>query len=313
MRIGFNTKYQSFLADLNRLSSEINASQLKISSGKKFLRPSDDPPSAVITLNYKQGISVIERYGKAIDEGLAFLRAQESTLGQVEDLIARAKTLAINSVNATNDVNARQAIAKDIDSIVSTLLSLANSQLGEKYIFSGDKTTGFEEGTKPFMLVKETLPNGQVIERVVYNGSVEQASIGYDKDMKLTLGETGQKIFMETGVFETLLALKRTLQADNNIDYQKEQYYIQSFIGKLDEIFNAISGYRGEVGAKISHLETKRDLYEDFKQTIQKNLAEAESADLAELATKLQSLSIAYDAALKAVAMVSDLSLAKYL
>jgi len=313
MRIGFNTKYQSFLADLNRLSSEINASQLKISSGKKFLRPSDDPPSAVITLNYKQSISVIERYGKAIDEGLAFLRAQESTLAQVEDLIARAKTLAINSVNATNDVNARQAIAKEIDSIVSTLLSLANSQLGEKYIFSGDKTTGFEEGTKPFMLVKETLPNGQVIERVVYNGSVEQASIGYDKDMKLTLGETGQKIFMETGVFETLLALKRTLQADNNIDYQKEQYYIQSFIGKLDEIFNAISGYRGEVGAKISHLEMKRDLYEDFKQTIQKNLAEAESADLAELAIKLQSLSIAYDAALKAVAMVSDLSLAKYL
>jgi flagellar hook-associated protein 3 FlgL len=313
MRIGFNTKYQSFLADLNRLSSEINASQLKISSGKKFLRPSDDPPSAVITLNYKQGISVIERYGEAIDEGLAFLRAQESTLGQVEDLIARAKTLAINSVNATNDVNARQAIAKEIDSIVSTLLSLANSQLGEKYIFSGDKTTGFEEGTKPFMLIKETLPNGQVIERVVYNGSVEQASIGYDKDMKLTLGETGQKIFMETGVFETLLALKRTLQADNNIDYQKEQYYIQSFIGKLDEIFNAISGYRGEVGAKISHLETKRDLYEDFKQTIQKNLAEAESADLAELATKLQSLSIAYDAALKSVAMVADLSLAKYL
>jgi flagellar hook-associated protein 3 FlgL len=131
--------------------------------------------------------------------------------------------------------------------------------------------------------------------------------------MKLNLGETGQKIFMETGVFETLLALKRTLQADNNIDYQKEQYYIQSFIGKLDEIFNAISGYRGEVGAKISHLETKRDLSEDFKQTIQKNLGEAESADLAELATKLQSLSIAYDAALKAVAMVSDLSLAKYL
>jgi flagellar hook-associated protein 3 FlgL len=57
-------------------------------------------------------------------------------------------------------------------------------------------------------LIKETLPNGQVIERVVYNGSVEQASIGYDKDMKLTLGETGQKIFMETGVFETLLGLK---------------------------------------------------------------------------------------------------------
>jgi len=313
MRIGFNTKYQSFLADLNRLSSEINTSQLKISSGKKFLRPSDDPPSAVITLSYKQGISVIERYGRAIDEGVAFLRAQESTLSQVEDLVARAKTLAINGVNATNDVNARQALAREIDSIISTLISLANSQLGEKYIFAGNKTTGFEEGVQPFMLLRETTPDGQIIEKVVYNGSAEPVSIGYDKGMKLTLGESGQKIFMETGLFETLLGLKRTLQANNHIDYEREQHYIQSFIGKLDEIFNSISGYRGMVGTKINHLETKRELYRDFKQTIETNLAEAESADLAELATKLQSLSIAYDAALRAVAMVADLSLAKYL
>ncbi len=313
MRIGFNTKFQSFLADLNRLSSEINSSQLKISSGKKFLRPSDDPPSAVITLNYRQGISVIERYQKAIDEGVAFLRAQESTLSQVEDLVARAKILAINSVNATNDLNARQAIANEVDSIINTLLTLANSQLGEKYIFAGDRTTGYPEGTKPFMLLRETLPEGQIIERVVYEGSTESAFINYDQGARLVLGETGQKIFMETGLFETLFALKRTLKADNRIDYEKEQYYIQSFIDKLDEIFNQISGFRGEVGTKITHLETKKELYIDFKQTIEVNLGEAESADLAELATKLQSLSIAYDAALRAVAMVSDLSLAKYL
>lgn len=313
MRIGFNTKYQSFLADLNRLSSEINASQLKMSSGKKFLRPSDDPPSAVITLNYKQGISVIERYERAIDEGLAFLRAQESTLSQVEDLVARAKILALNAANDTNDAIARQAIANEIDSVISAILSLANSQLGEKYLFAGNKTTGYEEGQRPFMLVKETLPNGQIIEKVVYTGSTEPASIGYDKGMELTLGDSGQAIFMDTGLFETLIALKRTLQANNDIDYILEQYNIQSFIAKLDEIFNEISAHRGKVGAKISHLETKKDLYLDFKMTLQKNLGEAESADLAELATKLQSLTIAYDAALKSVAMVADLSLAKYL
>jgi flagellar hook-associated protein 3 FlgL len=67
------------------------------------------------------------------------------------------------------------------------------------------------------------------------------------------------------------------------------------------------------VGAEISHLETKKNLYEDFKQTLQTNLGETESADLAELATKLQSLTIAYDAALRATAMVSGMSLAKYL
>lgn len=313
MRIGMNTKFGAVLADLERLSSEITLHQLKLSSGKNFLRPSDDPPAVVITLNYKQGISRIDRYLRAIDEGYAFLKSQEATLGNVEDLIARAKVLAIQSANATQDLNARKAIAEEIDHLVQSLLALANSQLGEKYLFSGQKTTGFPPGETPFKLVKETLPDGQIIERVIYQGSTEDFEIGYDKDMKMTLGENGQKVFMDSGVFETLLSLKRTLLADNQIDYQKEQYNIQEAIKKLDEIYNHFAEKRGKIGAQMAHLETKKTLYEDFKQTLESNLGEVESADLAKLASRLQSLSIAYEAALKATALFSDMSLAKYI
>ncbi len=313
MRIGMNTKFGSFLADLERLSSEITKNQLKISSGKNFLKPSDDPPSAVITLNYKQGITKIERYTKALDEGYAFLKAQESVLAQVEDLIARAKILAQQGANATNDLSARKAIANEIDGLVQNLLSLANSQLGEKYLFGGQKTTGYAKGEAPFKIVRETLPTGQVIERVIYQGSTEDFQIGYDKDMKLTVGENGQKIFMDSSLFETLLSLKRTLLADNQIDYQKEAYNIQEAIGNLDRIFNYIAEKRGEVGSRMMHFETKKQLYEDFKGTLESNLGNIESADLAKLASRLQSLSIAYEAALKAVALFSDLSLAKYI
>ncbi len=313
MRIGFNTKFRSILADLNRLSSEINLIQLKISSGKNFTRPSDDPSSVVVSLNYKQGISNIEKYQKAIDDGLSILKSQESTLGNVQDLIARAKVLAIQAANDTQNAQSRQAIANEIDGIISVILSLANSQLGEKYLFAGKKTSGYSPGEKPFEIIRETLPDGEIIEKIIYNGSVEDLEIGYDKDMAITLGKNGQEIFMDSGLFETLFALKRTLQANNNIDYKKEQYNIQEFIGKLDNIYNYISAERGGIGSQISHLETKKNLYQDFRQTLETNLGNVESADLAELVTKLQSLTIAYDAALRATAMISNLSLAKYL
>uniref|UniRef100_A0A7V6CEC9 Flagellar hook-associated protein 3 n=1 Tax=Thermodesulfobacterium geofontis TaxID=1295609 RepID=A0A7V6CEC9_9BACT len=315
MRIGFNTRFRSILADLNRLSSEINLTQLKISSGKNFLRPSDDPSSVVISLNYKQGISNIEKYQRAIEDGLSILRSQEATLGNVQNLIARAKVLAIQAANDTQNAQSRQAIANEIDGIISAILSLANSQLGEKYIFAGKKTSGYTSGEKPFELVKETLPDpdGQIIEKVVYNGSVEDLEVGYDENLSINLGKSGQKIFIDSGLFETLLGLKRTLQANNTVDYEKEQYNIQEFIGKLDNVYNYISAERGEIGSQISHLETKKNLYQDFKETLQINLGNVESADIAELATKLQSLTIAYDAALRATVMVSDLSLAKYL
>jgi len=313
MRIGFNTKFRSILADLNRLSSEINLTQLKIASGKNFLRPSDDPSSVVVSLNYKQGISNIDKYQRSIEDALGVLRSQESTLGDVQDLIARAKVLAIQAANDIQNAQSRQAIANEIDGIISAILALANSQLGEKYIFAGKKTSGYSAGEKPFELIKESLPDGQIIERVIYNGSVEDLEVGYDEGLSIKLGRNGQKIFMDSGLFETLLALKRTLQDNNNVDYEKEQYEIQNFIDKLDNIYNCISAERGKIGSQISHLETKKNLYQDFKQTLETNLGNIESADLAELATKLQSLTIAYDAALRATAMVSDLSLAKYL
>lgn len=313
MRIGFNTKYNAILSDLNRLSSEINLIQLKISSGKNFLKPSDHPSEVVISLNYKQGIARIEKYQKAIEDGLAFLKAQESALASTEELVARAKILAINAANATQNQDSRKAIAQEIDNVLKAILSLANSQLGEKYLFGGQKTSGFKEGSLPFSLKKETLPTGQIIEYVVYNGSTENFEISYDKDMSLSLGENGQRVFMDSGIFETLLGLKRLLERDNQIDYQREQYEIQNFVEKLDIIYNHISEKRGKVGAQISHLETKRELYIDFKQTLESNLGNVESADLAELATKLQRLTIAYDAALKAAAMVSGMSLVKYI
>lgn len=313
MRIGMNTKFGAVLADLERLSSEITLNQLRLSSGKNFLRPSDDPPASVVSLNYKQGIARIERYMRAIDEGYAFLKSQEATLSNVEDLVARAKVLAIQAANATQDIHARRATAKEIDHLVESLLALANSQLGEKYLFGGKKTTGYPPGESPFKLIKETLPDGQGIERVIYQGSTEDFEIGYDKDMKMSLGESGQKVFMDSGVFETLLALKRTLLANNEINYQMEQYDIQEFIGKLDQIYNYFSEKRGKIGAQMAHFEIKKTLYEDFKQTLESNLGAVESADLARLATRLQSLSIAYDAALRATSLFADMSLAKYL
>lgn len=313
MRIGTNTKYENILLELNRLSSEINKTQIKIATGKNYLKPSDDPVSAVVSLNYKQGIARIDKYQSAIQEGLSFLKAQESVLGNVQDLISRVKVLAIQSANATQNQETRIAIANEIEGILEALISLANSQIGEKYLFAGSKTTGYHSGQKPFQLLKENLPDSQVIERVIYSGSLENYEIGLDKNLKIELGKNGQVIFMDSSLFETLISLKNSLKSNLEVDYYEEDYNIQFFIDKLDEVYNYIGFYRGEVGAKINHLETKKSLYEDFKNTLESLLGDREGADLTKLATDLQRLTTAYEAALKATALITDLSLAKFI
>lgn len=313
MRIGTNTKYENILLELNRLSSEINKTQIKISTGKNYLKPSEDPTGVVVSLNYKQGIAKIDKYQKALEEGLAFLRAQESVLGNVQELISRAKVLAIQAANATHNPETRTAIANEIEGLLETLIALSNSQIGEKYIFAGSKTTGYSAGQKPFQYYKETLPDGQIIEKVIYQGSLENYTISFDKDLKMELGKNGQIIFMDSGLFETLISLKNALRSNLEIDYHEEDYNIQIFIDKLDQIYNHFGFRRGEVGAKINHLETKKNLYEDFRNTLESLLGEREGADLTELATYLQRLTTTYEAALRATVMITDLSLAKFI
>ncbi len=305
--------YSRLLKDLERITDDIRSYQVQISSGKRYERPSDAPVELTYALGYRKALDDISRYRDSIREGVAFLRTVEGALDGLQSVVLRAKEIALRAANDVQNAETRRAAAKEIENLLQEALSLANTKHGERYVFAGSKPTGYEEGEKPFELVKEYLPGGEVKEWVTYKGGREDLYVGYARDSKMLVGRNGEEALMASGIFDALIGLKNTLLQNNQEDPRKEVEDIQVHIERLDQVFQYLVEERTDLGARMDHLELKKSLYEDFEFTLKENLSDVEDADILEVVTRLSARQTAYEAALKAAARTMQLSLVNFL
>ncbi len=313
MRVGLKTMYDRMLYGLNKLTDELNTLHTQTASGLKYEKPSDAPVDLVRALSYRKALAEIDRYQTSIKEGKAFLRTMEGAYQGLEDLTMRAKQLALQAANADLNPDNRKALAREVDSLLQEAVALANTKHGTRYVFAGDRPTGYEDGTLPFELKRSTLPDGEIQEEVVYHGGSADLYQGYAPGQKLLVGKNGAEAVAASGIFDTLISLKRTLLANNQADPAREVEDIGVHIDRLDKVLNYLTRERADLGARMDHLDLKENLYDDFKLTIKENLSDTEEADLLEVATRLKAKETAYQAALAAAAKVMNLSLVNYI
>ncbi len=313
MRLSLRTLYGGLLTDLEHLTEAMYKYQTQIATGKKYTRPSEAPVDLNYALGYRKALAEIEHYRESIREAKSYLRTVEGALKSLKDLIERAKELALEGANDIQNTSTRQAIATEIDGLIEEALALANTQHGNRYVFAGNRPTGYSEGEKPFQLVKETLPDGQVVERVVYNGGAEDLYMGYAQGAKILVGRNGEEALMASDLFGALIGLRNTLANNNVADPRKEIEDIQTQIGRLDRVLDHILEERSALGARLNHLEVKENLYMDFRTTLIGNLGEVEEVDYLEAVTNLNAKRTAYEAALKAATQTMGLSLVNFL
>ena len=112
-------------------------------SQKKVNRASDDPLAATKIVTIRQSRVAIEQYTKNIDSCQTWLSATESTLSGAFDLLDTVDGIAVGAVGA--DASTRQIAADNIQAIIDSMRSLANTKWGDRYLFSGSR-----EGVEPF-------------------------------------------------------------------------------------------------------------------------------------------------------------------
>jgi len=133
----------------------VNESQMKISSGKKYLSPSENPSAAAYSLNFKQSIGEANQHQENIATVSQRLSLEETTLASVVEGIQRLQELAVQGANDVNSLNARNAIASEFDQLNEYLIGLANTKNANgEYLFSGTKST-----VMPFTKIAQTAAN----------------------------------------------------------------------------------------------------------------------------------------------------------
>lgn len=140
MRVATMTRYDLIKTNLARISEDMIKASKVVSSGKRITDLSDDPVSLTQVLKIKSSLDNIDQLGRNISVGNSWLSTAEGALRQTQNLLSDAKVLCIQMANDTIGAEQRQAAALTIQNTLEEIISLGNTQIGGRYIFSGTKT-----------------------------------------------------------------------------------------------------------------------------------------------------------------------------
>ena len=188
MRISSIEQFRQGIDSILNQQAKLNQTQLQLSTGKKVLKPSDDPAIATQLLNLSSLKANNLQYDRNIGTARNELELQEGVLASSGNVLQRVRELVIQANNATQSQQSHEAIADEISNLASELLQLANtkSPSGE-YIFAGynSRTPAFAKSGTGY----------------VYQGDQGQRLLQVSEDTQLAVRDNGADLFqgMMTG------------------------------------------------------------------------------------------------------------------
>ncbi|NIQ36973.1 MAG: hypothetical protein GTN81_00050 [Proteobacteria bacterium] len=177
--------------------------------------------------------------------------------------------------------------------IFEHLIQLANTELGDRYLFSGFKTD-----TAPFLSTSD----------YTYQGDSGSIQIEVARDQKVTINLNGAEVFTggPVNIFQTLDDIVTHM---NNNDVTG----LQADIDGLDSSISHILAKLGEVGAKMNQMESTKTSLLDLNLNVTEMLSDLEDTDLAKAISELAMHETAYQASMASSARLMQTSLLEFL
>jgi flagellar hook-associated protein 3 FlgL len=139
MSSAINSSYQQFLNNINRLQSQLTKAQNQVSSGLKVTQASDAPDQISSILQLHANIAQNQQIQTNLTAAKAEVQTADSSLGTGITLLDQVQTLAGQGLNETNQTAATRAtLAGQIDSIMQQMVSISQTSVNGRFIFSGD-------------------------------------------------------------------------------------------------------------------------------------------------------------------------------
>jgi flagellar hook-associated protein 3 FlgL len=272
---------QSRLAELQDKASSLN----------KISRPSDDPAATAQALETRSLLAANAQYGRNIDDGNTWLTAADTALEQATNVMQKIKDLTVQAGNGSLPQAGRDAIANELDSLNTDLVSIANSKHLGRNIFAGSSDAASSyTGTPPAL---DGLPKSPVERRISATQTVR-----VDADGAAIFGSgTGS-------VFDTVSRLAADLRVGTDTTPR---------ISQVDAAFKNIVNGRSEIGTRQAQLERAGTVNTDLEATLDAQKTGIEKADLGSVIMDLKLQETNYQVALAATAKVLQPTLMDFL
>jgi flagellar hook-associated protein 3 FlgL len=290
MRISNRIMADHMKANLAKQSSQLMETQLKLASGKKINKPSDNPVGMGKVLDYRTTMSTIDQYRDNILDAKTRVEFTESILDQAQDMIRQAKNIAANP-----DSESKIALAQEIGNIREQILGLANSKYGANYIFSGHVTD-----TAPF---DTAAPHA-------YMGDSGSHQVIVGEGITIPIETDGEQIFIEgaDNLFQVLDSLETSLLAD-----PFDRTAVQAHVDPLSRIDDQIQLVRSNFSFDFLRLDRTENFWVNISNSVETMRSTVEDADITQAAIDMQVQQTSYEVLLATAAQVIQPTLVDFL
>lgn len=285
MRVTQSMLSNNMLRNLSTSYSKMGKLQDQITTGKKVNRPSDDPVVAMKGIGYRTALDKVEQFQRNIGEVNNWLDSSDDALDKVGSALHRANELAVKAASDTTTDDDKAKIASELDQLRQHIQNIANTKIGDKYIFSGTKTT-----------------------TPLYDDGYPTTNIdAFNKDVEIEVFD-GIKLKANTNAIDVFKNIDQMFQdiKEGKVDYSEA-------IGKIDEQMNEILTTRADIGARQNRVELMDDRLLTQEVIATKQMSENEDVDYEKAITEMITQESIHRAALSVGARIIQPSLVDFL
>jgi len=285
------TTYRSLQANLSTTSTTLNQLYIKSSTGEEVAKASDNPSAVGSIISCRSDLVKGERYVENCKHVQDNLSTSEIYLNSVEELMTRAKEIAVAGANDSLSASDKATYADEVSQLQDELLGLANTQVAGKYLFAG-----YNDQTLPFSGAP-----------VVYNGTSDHQMIEISPGATVAKNITGEELFMSpVNLFTALEDLQTALASGDSAN-------VSAQLTPLEDAADQVRTQLSSLGNISARMDDMVSMHENALLLVDSTLSRHQDADLTEVLSEIAKMELSLEATMQVTARVSSLSLMDYL
>lgn len=260
---------QSFLAGINQIQQRLQTAQTELTTGLQINNVSDDPSEIADIWQLNSELDQVNQTDTNLGQVQTEVNTAQSSLQSAVSLVEQAETYGAQGATDTADADSRTDLANELGAILQQLVSIANTTVQGRYIFSGDT-----DQTAPYSI---DLTQSQPVS--AYQGAASTREIQGPDGTSFPVALTAQQIFdssnASNNVFTSITNLMQGLNDNNDSEINSALTDVQT----ADTYLNQQLAFYGTVQDQIQGALSFGQTYNTQLQTQLSGVQDANEAE----------------------------------
>ena len=127
LRINTNVASLSAQRNLGKASSALQRNFEHLSTGKRIARASDDAAGLAISTRLSAQVRSLQQASRNANDGISLVQTAEGSLGEIANVLVRARELAVQSSNGTNSASDKDKLQSEFANLLGQVDQIANA------------------------------------------------------------------------------------------------------------------------------------------------------------------------------------------